>query len=164
MWGWSLKRQFTIFSRSQSLAHILIRTHEFNRASTKRQYNLLAIFQYLFNFNELFEKRLCQCTYGFSFKLQGKCNILLVLLQRAASTNLAYETKIVDSRGTKELLLDSLPTSPPGRSGGEAGRAPPPVPPPSRTGGLARRLPFTRRKHITGRLIFDWRNVNTMTV
>ena len=130
MWGWSLKRQFTIFSRSQSLAHILIRTHEFNRASTKRQYNLLAIFQYLFNFNELFEKRLCQCTYGFSFKLQGKCNILLVLLQRAASTNLAYETKIVDSRGTKELLLDSLPTSPPGRSGGEAGRAPPPVPPP----------------------------------
>ena len=116
MWGRSLKRQFTIFSRSQSLAHILIRTHEFNRASTKRQYNLPAIFQYLFNFNELFQKRLCQGTYGFSFKLQGKCNILLVLLQRAGSTNLAYETKIVDIRETKELLLDNLRASSPARS------------------------------------------------
>ena len=67
--------------------------NEFNRASTKRQYNLPAIFQYLFNFDELFQKHLCQGTYGFSFKLQGKCNILLVLLQRAGSTNLAYETK-----------------------------------------------------------------------
>ena len=129
MWGRSLKRQFTIFSRSQSLAHILIRTHEFNRASTKRQYNLPAIFQYLFNFNELFQKRLCQGTYGFSFKLQGKCNILLVLLQRAGSINLAYETEIVDIRETKELPLDSLRASSTGRSGGGAGRAPLPHPP-----------------------------------
>ena len=107
--------------QSQSLALILIRTHEFNRASTKRQYNLPAIFQYLFNFNELFEKRLCQGTYGFSFKLKRKCDILLVLLQRAGSTNLAYETKIVDIRGTEELLLDSLRASSPARSGCGAG-------------------------------------------
>ena len=40
--------------------------------------------------------------------------IYLVLLQRAGSTNLAYETKIVDIRGTKELLLDSLRASSPG--------------------------------------------------
>ena len=132
MWGRSLKRQFTIFSRSQSLAHILIRTHEFNRASTKRQYNLPAIFQYLFNFNELFQKRLCQGTYGFSFKLQGKCNILLVLLQRAGSINLAYDTEIVDIRETKELLLDSLRASSTGRSGGGAGRPPSPTPLPRR--------------------------------
>ena len=105
-----------------------------NRASTKRQYTLPAIFQYLFNFNELFQKRLCQGTYGFSFKLQGKCNILLVLLQRAGSINLAYETKIIDIRETKELLLDSLRASSPGRSGGGAGRALPP--PPSAPEGL----------------------------
>ena len=103
-----------------------------NRASTKRQYTLPAIFQYLFNFNELFQKRLCQGTYGFSFKLQGKCNILLVLLQRAGSINLAYETKIIDIRETKELLLDRLRASSPGRSGGGAGRALPPPPPPRR--------------------------------
>ena len=136
-------------------------THEFNRASTKR---LPAIFQYLFNFNELFQKRLCQGTYGFSFKLQGKCNILLVLPQRARSINLAYETKIVDIRETKELLLDSLRASFPGWSGGGAGRAPLLPPPPPCPGVLARRLPFTRRKHITGRLTFDRRNVDTMTV
>ena len=113
-------RQFTVL-RSVPESH----THEFNRASTKR---LSAIFQYLFNFNELFQKRLCQGTYGFSFKLQEKCNILLVLLQRARSINLAYETKIVDIRETKELLLDSLRASFPGCSGGGAGRAP--LPPP----------------------------------
>ena len=88
------------------------------------------MFQYLFNFNKLFQKRLCQGTYGFSFKLQGKCNILLVLLQRAGSTNLAYETKIVDIRETKELLLDSLRASFPGCSGGGAGRGALPPPPP----------------------------------
>lgn len=87
------------------------------------------MFQYLFNFNKLFQKRLCQGTYGFSFKLQGKCNILLVLLQRARSINLAYETKIVDIRETKELLLDSLRASFPGCFGGGAGRAPLPPPP-----------------------------------
>ena len=48
--------------------------------------------------------------------------IYLVLLQRAGSTNLAYETNIVDVIGTKELLLDSLRTSSPGRFGGGAGK------------------------------------------